>query len=70
MTRIDEMKKYGYTLIIYGLDGQIFGKWEHVGCFGIFHTGLWIIYDIDEKEIDRFILTDFKCYSIITKNKW
>lgn len=64
------MKKYGYTLIIYGLDGQIFGKWEHVGYFGRFHTGLWTIYDIDEKEIARFILTDFKDYSIITKNKW
>ena len=70
MTRIDEMKKYGFTLIIYGLDGQIFGKWEHVGYFGRFHTGLWIIYDIDEKEITRFILADFKDYSIITKNKW
>lgn len=69
MTRVQEMQKYGYTLIIYGLDSQIFGKWEHVGCFGRFHTGLWIIYDLDGNEIDRFYLREFKDYSIITKNK-
>ena len=64
------MKKFGYTLIIYGLDGQIFGKWEHVGFFGRYHTGLWIIYDLDGNEMDKFVLTEFKAYSIITKNKW
>lgn len=68
MTRIEEMKKHGYTLIIYGLDRQIYKRYEHVSCFGRYHTGLWIIYDMDGKELDKFILNDFYDYSILTKN--
>jgi hypothetical protein len=63
------MKKHGYKLNIYDINGNLFKSFDHVSYFGRFHTGLWIIYDIDEKEIDRFYLREFKDYSIITKNK-
>lgn len=70
MTRIEEMKKNGYKLNIYGLDGQLYKSFEHVSYFGRFSNGLWIVYDMDEKEIERFYLREFKDYSIITKNKY
>lgn len=69
MTRIEEMKKNGYTLNIYGLDGQLYDSFKNVSYFIHFHTGLWIIYDVGEKEIARFELREYKDYTIITKNK-
>jgi len=69
MTRIEEMKKDGYTLNIYGLDGQLFDSFKHVSYFVHFHSGLWIVYDINEKEIAHFDLKEYKEYSILTKNK-
>ncbi len=68
MTRIEEMKKDGYTLNIYGLDGQLYQQYKKVSYFIRFHFGLWIIYGIDGKEIDRFELKEFSNYSILTKN--
>ena len=68
MTRIEEMKKDGYTLNIYGLDGQLYNSFKNVSYFIHFHSGLWIVYDINEKEIERFNLKEFKEYSILTKN--
>jgi hypothetical protein len=69
MTRIEEMKKDGYTLNIYGLDGQLYDSFKNVLYFVHFHTGLWIVYGIDEKEIARFDLKEYKEYSILTKNR-
>ena len=69
MTRIEEMKKYGYTLVIYGLDKQVFARYEHVGWFGRYHNGEWIIYDLDGNVMDEFNLKEFYDYSILTKNR-
>lgn len=68
MTRIEEMKKDGYTLNIYGLDGQLYKQYKSVSHFIRFHFGLWVIYDINDKELDRFELKEFSNYSILTKN--
>lgn len=70
MTRIEELKKDGYTLQIYNAAGDIEKKLEKVSYFLRFHTGLWIVYDIKDNEIDRFVLKNFSGYEIITKNKY
>lgn len=70
MTRIEEMKKDGYTLQIYNVAGDTEKKLEKVAYFLRFHTGLWIVYDVKDNEIGRFILKDFSGYEIITKNKY
>lgn len=71
MTRIEEMTKHGYTLIIYGIDKQIFEKYEHVKCFYRDFYGNWVIYGMkDDEIIDEFVLKDFYDYSIITKAKY
>ena len=70
MTRIEELKKDGYTLQIYNAAGDTEKKLEKVSYFLRFHTGLWIVYDTKDNEIDRFILKDISGYEIITKNKY
>lgn len=68
MTRIEEMKKNGYTLNIYGLDKQLYAQYKNVACFIRNHSGHWIIYGIKDNIIDEFNLSEFSDYSIITKN--
>ena len=71
MSRIEEMKKDGYTLIIYGLDKQIFARYEHVKSFYRDYLGTWIIFGVkDDEIIDKFVLKDFHDYSIITRAKY
>lgn len=71
MTRVEEMKKDGFKLVIYGLDKQIFATYENVKSFYRDYLGKWIIFGMkDENIIDEFTLKDFYDYSIITRAKY